>query len=63
MLVIISDGQPNANCYGGADAKKDIQEIIAKARTKGVQVFAAAIGSDKEKLNAFMVKVYWMFLI
>lgn len=51
MLVIISDGQPNANCYGGADAEKDIQAIIAKARTKGVQVFAAAIGSDKEKIE------------
>ena len=51
MLIIISDGQPNANNYGGAGAEKDIQAIIAKARTKGVQVFAAAIGSDKEKIE------------
>lgn len=51
MLIVISDGQPNADQYGGEEAEKDIKNIVAKAKSKGVQVFAAAIGSDKDRIQ------------
>ncbi len=51
LLIIISDGRPRDVGYGGDLAKKDIKEIVSKARVKGVQVFAAAIGDDKEQIQ------------
>ena len=51
ILIIISDGQPNDYNYGGDLAEKDIQEIVCLAKHKGIQTFAAAIGSDKERIQ------------
>lgn len=51
ILIIISDGQPNDYEYGGDLAEKDIQEIVCLAKHKGIQTFAAAIGSDKERIQ------------
>lgn len=47
LLIIISDGQPNHDDYGGEAAAKDIQEIVKDARKRGVEIMAAAIGSDR----------------
>ena len=52
MFFIISDGQPAHHGYGGEEAQKDIQAIVAKGKRSGVETFAAAIGSDKEKIEA-----------
>lgn len=51
LLFIISDGQPNDGSYKGEVAKKDIQDILAKYRRKGIATFATAIGSDKDKIR------------
>lgn len=52
LLIIISDGRPADTDYGGEKAAKDIQEIVRKAKAKGVEVLAAAIGSDKKNIQA-----------
>lgn len=51
LLFIITDGQPNDYDYRGTPAKEDIQRIVAKYRRKGIMTFAAAIGSDKDKIK------------
>ena len=51
LLIIISDGQPADYGYGGELAEKDIQEIVLKCKARGIQTFAAAIGSDKERIH------------
>lgn len=52
LLIIISDGRPNHTNYGGEAAAKDIQEIIRNCKRKGIEVIAAAIGDDKENIQA-----------
>ncbi len=52
LLIVISDGQPNAKGYGGDDAERDIKKIVSSAKNKGIQTFAAAIGSDKERIRS-----------
>lgn len=51
ILIIISDGLPNSQDYGGELAEQDIRNIVATAKRKGVQTFAAAIGSSKENIR------------
>lgn len=51
LLIIISDGQPNAPNYGGAMAAKDIQSIIKRYRSKNIEFLAAAIGDDKPMIK------------
>lgn len=51
ILIIISDGLPNSQDYGGELAEQDIRNIVAAAKRKGVQTFAAAIGSSKENIR------------
>ncbi len=51
LLITISDGQPNHLNYGGAMAARDIQSIIKRYQKAGVEVFAAAIGNDKPKIQ------------
>lgn len=52
LLIIISDGQPNDIDYGGNGAAEDIKEIVRRYRKDGVEVIAAAIGSDKDHIKA-----------
>ncbi len=52
LLVVISDGRPNHDGYGGEEAAKDIQGILKKARQDGIEVLACAIGNDKENIKA-----------
>lgn len=51
LLFILSDGLPNAENYSGEAAAEDIRRICRKARGKGVEVIAAAIGSDRENIK------------
>lgn len=51
MMVIISDGAPDATGYRGRAAETDMSNIAAELRRRGVTIFAAAIGSDKEKIQ------------
>lgn len=51
MLFIISDGQPNDSGYGGSAAEADLRGIKLEYSRRGVQIFAAAIGSDREKIE------------
>lgn len=51
ILIIISDGLPNSQEYGGKLAEQDIRNIVSAAKRKGVQTFAAAIGSSKENIR------------
>ena len=51
LLIMISDGQPNAGGYGGEPAKADIQDAIKYYERFGIKVIAAAIGEDKERIK------------
>jgi len=51
-MIVISDGQPNDQDYGGEAAAMDIRSIVSRYKKKGVEILAAAIGSDKEKIKA-----------
>lgn len=51
LLIMISDGQPNAGGYGGTAAEEDIQDAVAEYERFGIHTIAAAIGSDKEKIK------------
>lgn len=53
LLLIISDGQPNHNRYGGEKAREDIRSIVRKYRHRSdIITYAAAIGSDKDMIQA-----------
>ena len=51
ILVLISDGQPNANGYTGELARKDLVETKHNLEKRGIHLFAAAIGADKEQIE------------
>lgn len=51
LLIVISDGQPADYGYGGPLAEKEMQEICREYRKKGITIFAAAIGNDKENIK------------
>lgn len=52
ILILISDGQPNAEGYEGETAKLDLQEVKRSLEKQGVKLFAAAIGDDKAQIEA-----------
>ncbi len=52
LLMIISDGRPNHDGYGGAEAVRDIQSVLRRAKKNGIEVLACAIGDDKENIAA-----------
>lgn len=51
MLIVISDGQPCDYGYGGSSAEKEMKEICKEYKRKGINIFAAAIGADKENIH------------
>lgn len=51
MLLIISDGQPNDDDYGGSAAEADLRGIKLEYSRRGVQIFAAAIGTDRDRIE------------
>lgn len=51
LLFIISDGQPNHDGYSGNAAAEDIRSICTRYKRKGMQIYAAAIADDKDRLQ------------
>lgn len=51
LLILISDGQPAGTRYYGTDAEADLRAIKKEYHQKGIILFAAAIGSDKERIK------------
>lgn len=51
ILILISDGQPNGEGYEGTAAEADLRAIKKEYQKKGVILFAAAIGTDKERIK------------
>jgi nitric oxide reductase activation protein len=51
LLIIISDGQPAGEHYSGTAAEADLRGIKKEYTAKGIQLFAAAIGSDKPNIQ------------
>lgn len=51
LMIVISDGAPLANGYSGVAAETDLSNIVNELRRKGIIIFAAAIGSDKEDIQ------------
>lgn len=51
MLILISDGQPNDHGYSGTAAEADLRGIKQEYDRKGVKIFAAAIGDDRDKIE------------
>lgn len=51
MLILISDGQPNDQGYSGTAAEADLRGIKQEYERKGVKIFAAAIGDDRDKIE------------
>lgn len=51
ILLMISDGQPNADNYKGEIAKIDLQETKYDLEKKGIKLFSAAIGDDRELIE------------
>ena len=51
MLFIICDGQPNDTGYSGTEAEADLRGIKLEYSRKGVQIFAAAIGEDRDRIE------------
>ena len=51
LLIITSDGQPAAHGYYGTEAEADLRGIKQEYSRKGIQIFAAAIGNDKENIQ------------
>lgn len=51
ILILISDGLPNANRYHGREAKEDLKKIKRNLKNKGVTFLAAAIGEDKAAIE------------
>lgn len=58
LLIIISDGQP-ADCgYSGTEAEADLRGIKNEYRKRGIVIFAAAIGDDKENISGWFFRYY-----
>lgn len=51
LLLIICDGQPNDDGYSGTAAEADLRGIKQEYARKGVQIFAAAIGDDRDRIE------------
>ncbi len=51
LLIIISDGQPASGGYCGTEAEADLRSIKKEYTNKGITLFAAAIGDDKENIE------------
>jgi hypothetical protein len=51
LLILISDGQPADYGYDGTEAEADLRGIKKEYEKKGVILFAAAIGDDKENIR------------
>lgn len=51
LLILISDGQPAGSGYYGTAAEADLRGIKQEYHRKGIRLFSAAIGEDKENIK------------
>lgn len=51
ILISVSDGAPLAHNYRDAYAIADVVNVIKELRRRGVNVFSAAIGEDKDSIS------------
>ena len=51
LLILISDGQPAASGYSGTEAEADLRGIKHEYTNKGITMFSAAIGDDKDTIE------------
>ena len=51
ILILISDGKPNGKGYSGEPARKDLLETKHCLEKRGIHLFAAAIGEDRELIE------------
>ena len=51
LLMLVSDGQPADDGYGGTAAEEDLRGIKHEYQRKGLLFVAAAIGADKENIE------------
>ncbi len=51
LLILISDGQPADDNYYGTAAEADLRGIKQEYKNKGITMFAAAIGNDKDNIE------------
>lgn len=51
LLILISYGQSSDDGYFGTGAEADLRGIRREYRNKGVTLFAAAIGDDRENIE------------
>lgn len=52
IMIIISDGLPNADNYDFYQAKEDISDIYKECKKKHIELLAFAIGDDVDKLKS-----------
>ena len=52
LLFVISDGAPNDGSYTGTAAMADLQEITKDCDAQGITLISAAVGSDRDSINA-----------
>lgn len=58
LLILISDGQPSDDGYYGTGAEADLRGIRREYTNKGVTLFAAAIGDDRENIERIYQEGY-----
>ena len=51
LLILVSDGTPNAGSYSGTVAVKDLQDLKRKYERLGIKFVAAAIDEDKASIQ------------
>lgn len=52
LLIVISDGKPNAHGYGGEYAKKELGAIKRELSNEHIKMLVAAIGDDKDEIES-----------
>jgi len=56
LLIVITDGRPNDTNYTGSVAEEDLKSIQTEYSRKGITIFAAAIGDDRERIESIYGK-------
>ena len=51
IVIVISDGQPSGDNYSGKSAIEDLRSIKGFYSKRGLHIFAAAIGEDKDAIH------------
>ncbi len=60
LLFIISDGEPYANGYYGAEANADLHNVAQQCEKDNIILIAAAIGSDKEEIKQIYGETHFL---